>query len=78
MWSIIFLAGDDVRKQLLPSNDDYYADGSNIGIPGVYAYRIDEENILEPGTEDLTTCIVRNGKLSIVTPSLMFYTTVEK
>ena len=77
MWSLIFLTGDDVRKQLLPS-DDNYADGSNIGIPGVYAYRIDEENILEQGTEDLTTCIVRNGKLSINTPSLMFYTTVKK
>ena len=43
----------------LPAVGSHFTDGSNIGIPGVYAYRIDGERIFEPGERSWYTKIWR-------------------
>ena len=52
-----FDAGDDIRSFTLPGSQTPAARaieaGSNIDIEGVYAYRIDFENIVSPGGEQL-------------------------
>ena len=47
----MFHTGDE-RQHLV--NSSSFSHGTNIGIPGVYAYRIDESQITEPGIEKPT------------------------
>ena len=56
MGGVGFDAGDDMRSFTLPGSRTSAASatiesGSNIGINGVYAYRIDFQSIVNPGGE---------------------------